>query len=58
MRSSWNLIKCLLGMKLVSGFSFLNPLLRLFQALGLFTDYDYDNDDSVLSKEQSFDVPG
>ena len=44
-------------MKHVSGFSFLSPLLRLFQALGLFTGYDCDNDDSILSKELSFDVP-
>ena len=56
-RSSWNLIKCLLGMKRVSGFSFLSPLLRLSQALGLFADSDCDNDDSILSKELSFDVP-
>jgi len=46
-RSSWNLIKCLLGMKRVSGFSFLSPLLKLFQVLDLFADSDCDNDDSV-----------
>jgi len=36
----------------------LNPLLKLFQALDLFADYDCDNDDSVLSTVLSFNVPG
>jgi hypothetical protein len=38
-------------------FSSLSLLLKLFLTLGLFTDYDCDNDDSTLSKEQSFGAP-
>jgi hypothetical protein len=39
-------------------FSSLNLLLKLFLTLGLFADYDCDNDDSTLSKEQSFNALG
>jgi hypothetical protein len=39
-------------------FSSLSLLLKLFLTPGLFADYDYDNDDSALSKEQSFNALG
>jgi hypothetical protein len=39
-------------------FSSLSLLLKLFLTQGLFTDSDCDNDDSALSKEQSFGAPG
>jgi hypothetical protein len=39
-------------------FNSLSLLPKLFLTLGLFADYDCDNDDSTLSKEQSFDALG